>query len=209
MTMTPRSVTRTLDVYRRDADAYVAHWARRRYRVPPLLSELMSAIPRGARVLDLGCGPGQDTRYLASRGFDPVGLDAVRPFLEWARAQRRKTRLVQGDILDLPFRPHSFSAAWAAASLIHLSKREASRVLGELRAIITPGGRLAATFVHGTASGVLTRGWLPGRYFSRWTKAELAAVVTRAGWEIESLVTVTNRERRGRWLNLVARTKTA
>ncbi len=202
--MTRHSIVRTLDVYRRGLDTYLAQWGRRRYHVPPLLRDLLRSLSGGARVLDLGCGPGQDTRYLASRGFQPVGFDAVRPFLEWARVRHRETRLVQGDIIELPFRPHAFTAAWAAASLIHLPKRDVRRALTELRAIMTPGGRLAATFVHGTASGVLTRGWLPGRYFSRWTKAELASAVARAGWEIESLTTVTNRERKGRWLNLLA-----
>lgn len=205
--MTTRPITRTLDVYHLGLETYLAQWGRRRYRVPPLLRELIRTLSRGARVLDVGCGPGQDTRYLALRGFDAVGFDAMRPFLEWARAQHRKTRLVQGDIRGLPFRPHAFAAAWAAASLIHLPKRDVGRVLRELRAIITPGGRLAATFVHGTASCVLTRGWLPGRYFSRWTKTELASAIARAGWDVESLITVTNRERKGRWLNLVARSR--
>jgi SAM-dependent methyltransferase len=200
------SITRTLDVYRHGVGVYLAHWERRRYRVPPLLRELIRAIPRGAGVLDIGCGPGQDTRHLQARGFQAVGFDAVGPFLAWARAKNRTTRLVQGDILHLPFRFHSFDAAWAAASLIHLSKRDVRGALRALRVIVHPGGVLAATFVHGTASGVLTRGWLPGRYVSRWTKAELSAAVERTGWEIDSLTTVANRERKGRWLNLLART---
>lgn len=199
------SITGTLDVYRQGVDVYLAHWGRRRYRVPPLLRDLMQAIPPGTGVLDIGCGPGQDTRHLQARGFQAVGLDAVGPFLAWARAQDRTTRLVQGDIRDLPFRLHSFDAAWAAASLIHLSKRDVRGVLRALRKIVSPGGVLAATFIHGTASGVLTSGWLPGRYVSRWTKGELAAAVERAGWEIDVLTTIVNRERKGRWLNLLAR----
>jgi ubiquinone/menaquinone biosynthesis C-methylase UbiE len=136
-----------------------------------------------------------------------VGFDAVGPFLAWARAQHRTARLVQADILDLPFQFSSFDAAWAAASLIHLSKPDVRGVLRALRKVITPGGVLAATFVHGTASGVLTEGWLPGRYVSRWTKSELATAVERTGWEIDVLTTVVNRERKGRWLNLLARTR--
>ncbi len=203
--MSSPSITRTLDVYRHGVGVYLAHWGRRRYRVPPLLRELTRAILHGARVLDIGCGPGQDTRHLQARGFQAVGFDAVGPFLVWARAQNRTTRLVQGDILEPPFRLHSFDAAWAAASLIHLPKRDVRGVLRALRKVVHPGGVLAATLVHGTTSGVLTRGWLPGRYVSRWTKAELATAVERTGWEIDTLTTVVNRERKGRWLNLLAR----
>jgi len=53
-------------------------------------------------------------------------------------------------------------------------------------------------------SRLVTDGWLPGRYFARWRKDELARAVRRAGWKILELKVVTNRERKGRWLNLLA-----
>jgi SAM-dependent methyltransferase len=205
--MTPRSIGRTLEVYRHGLDVYLAQWGTRRYRVPALLSEVIRALPRGSRVLDLGCGPAQDTRYLASRGFHAVGLDAVGAFLVWARHNNRTTRLVCGDMRRPPFRPRSFDAVWAAASLIHLPKRTLPHALRQLRVIVKPSGCLAATFVHGTTSGLQARGWLPGRYVSRWTKPALTTVIERNGWEIEALTTVTNRERKGRWLNLFARAR--
>ncbi len=202
-----RSITRTLTAYRRGVDAYLAQWGRRRYRVPPLLRDLTRALAPGASVLDVGCGPAQDTTYLASRGFHATGFDALPEFLLWARTRDQTLCLVQGTFLALPFRPSSFGATWAAASLIHAPKRDVRFALRALRTITQPGGLLAATFVHGTASGVLTHGWLPGRYLSRWTKDELAAVVRRAGWTIDSLTTVANRERKGRWLNVLAHTE--
>lgn len=196
---------RTLTVYRAGIGTYLVQWGRRRYRVPTLLRELIETCPRGARVLDLGCGPAQDARYLAQKGYRSVGLDAVQEFLAWARSTNAATPLIRADIRHLPFALRAFDAVWAAASLIHLQKRDVRLALAALRAITVPGGRFAATFVHGTASGVLARGWLPGRYISRWTKAELARAVERSGWTIDSLQTVTNRERKGRWLNLTAR----
>jgi SAM-dependent methyltransferase len=198
-------VTDTLVVYQGGLETYLSHWGRRRYRVPPLLREGIRTFPPGGRVLDLGCGPAQDTRYLAKQGYGAVGVDAVGEFLSWARAKDRGTRLVRSDIRRLPFGPATFDAVWAAASLIHLSKRDLRFSLAALRSVVAPGGRLVATLLHGTTSGTVTTGWLPGRYVSRWTKEELRAAVTRAGWEIERLTTVTNRESKGRWLNLIAK----
>ncbi len=196
--------TRTLRVYERGTGEYLAEWGRRRYRVPALLRALLTNVPSNATILDLGCGPAQDTRYLEQRGYRAVGVDGNQSFLTWARAKSPRTRLVQADVRRLPLAPERFDAAWTAASLIHLRKTEVKRALREVFDLVRPGGRLGATFAHGTASCVLERGWLPGRYFSRWTKGELAAAMTRAGWRIESLMTVTNRERKGRWLNLIA-----
>lgn len=106
---------------------------------------------------------------------------------------------------SLPFRSGVFDGIWAAASLIHLPKSVVRTTLRDLHGLVLPGGVLAATFVQGRRSGFLRAGWIPGRFFSRWRKAELEGAVRQAGWAIISLKTVANRERKGRWLNLLAR----
>lgn len=45
---------------------------------------------------------------------------------------------------------------------------------------------------------------MPGRYFARWKKAELAHAFRRAGWDLLSLRVVVNQERKGRWINVMA-----
>ncbi len=99
----------------------------------------------------------------------------------------------------------SFDGLWASASLMHLPKSEARQILADLYQLIRPGGLLAATVTYGTKSCLVTDGWVPGRYFARWRKDELARAVRRAGWTILELKIVTNRERKGRWLNCIAR----
>jgi hypothetical protein len=76
--------------------------------------------------------------------------------------------------------------------------------LTDLYRLIRPGGLFAATVTYGVTSRLVTDGWVPGRYFARWRKDEFARAVRRAGWLILELGVVTNRERKGRWLNLLA-----
>ena len=213
----PDAVARTAEAYTAQADAFIRRWGRRTNRCPALLRELLAmAGPREA-LLDLGCGAGQDTRLLFVRRHHAVGhavghvighvigLDRTWPLLAHARRRSRRVPLVQGDMRTLPFKPGAFDAVWAAASLIHLPKTEAARLLRALRACVPVGGLLAATVAQGRRAGFLRDGWIPGRYFARWRKAELERAVKRAGWEVVSLMTVTGRERKGRWLNLIAR----
>jgi SAM-dependent methyltransferase len=195
----------TLRAYAEHADAYLVDWDGKRYRIPPLLLESIGLLPKRARVLDLGCGPGQDSRYLRRRGFRAFGLDGTWPFLLRARKRSGRLPLVQADFGSLPFRRRAFTFVWAAASLIHMPKREVRRLLRVLKTLVEKNGCLAATFAHGKGSGYLRTGWIPGRYVSLWRKGELARSVTGAGWTIVSLITVSNRERKGRWLNLIAR----
>jgi len=98
----------------------------------------------------------------------------------------------------------SSDGLWAAASLMHLPKSDARRVLSELWRFVRPGGFFAATVTHGMKSRLVTDGWLPGPYVARWKKDELARAVHRAGWTILELKVITNQERKGRWLNLLA-----
>src|SRR5437764_1431615 len=50
------------------------------------VARMLGDLPlRGARALDVGCGSGRWTRWLAERGAEPVGIDPTAAMLETAR----------------------------------------------------------------------------------------------------------------------------
>lgn len=202
---TTQVVLQTIDAYERSAADCLARWSKRRHRRPPLLAKWLTHLPVDARLLDLGCGGGQDAGDLRQRGYRVVGLDRTGALLSAGRSRYRALPLIRADFRQLPFQEMSFDGLWAAASLMHLPKPVTRRILAELCNIVRPGGLLAATVTYGVKSRVVTDGWVPGRYFARWKKDELARAVCRAGWEILELRVVTNRERKGRWLNVLAK----
>ncbi|WP_020123046.1 class I SAM-dependent methyltransferase [Streptomyces canus] len=63
-------------------------------------------IKRGDRVVDLGCGPGVDSVFLAAQGMHVTGIDLSDAALEkaraWARLSGVSPEFVQGDVLDPP-----------------------------------------------------------------------------------------------------------
>ena len=201
---TTQCVLQTIDVYERSAKECLARWSQRRHRRPPLLVEWLQCLPVDARLLDLGCGGGQDAGDLAQRGYRVVGVDRTGALLLAGRRRYCSLPLVRADFRELPFQAMSFDGLWAAASLMHLPKPDARRILTDLYRLVRPGGLFAATMTHGLKSRCVTDGWLPGRYVARWRKDELARAVRRAGWTILELKVVANRERKGRWLNLFA-----
>lgn len=199
------AVELTTAAYERQAEEFIRRWGRRPYRRPALLLDVLERAGPRAALLDLGCGAGQDTRFLLARRHHVVGVDRAWPLLAHARRRSRRVPLVRGDLRSLPLKPGSFDAIWAAASLLHLPKPRATTLFRALRTLVPSGGLLAATVAQGRRAGILRTGWIPGRYFARWRKAELARAVRRAGWEVLTLKAVANRERRGRWLVLIAR----
>lgn len=202
---TNRAVAQTLDVYARDARVFLARWGKPRYKRPVLLVEWMKRLPGPSVLLDLGCGGGQDARYLTTIGHRVIGLDRTLPLLQFAKQRAPLLPLVLADMRSLPVRPGSVDGIWAAASLMHVPKPVARKVLAKLRDCLRPDGLLAATVTHGWRSRVKKSGWMPGRYFARWKKDELARALRRAGWQVLSLRVVSNRERKGRWINVIAR----
>jgi SAM-dependent methyltransferase len=194
----------TIEAYERSAKECVARWNRRQHRRPPLLVEWLQCFPAGARLLDLGCGGGKDAGDLDRRGYRVVGLDRTSALLLMGRRRYPLLPLVHADLRYLPFQAMSFDGLWAAASLMHLPKPDARRILADLCRLVRPGGLFAATVTYGVKSCLVKDGWVPGRYFARWKKDELARAVSRAGWKVLEMKVVANRERKGRWLNLLA-----
>ena len=215
---------RTILSYRKHAAEAIGNWvkARKRSGVPPFLRMVLRKICRPVmaqkgrmRVLDVGCGPGLDSVEFARVGCDGVGLDAVPEFLDYAGRQARsgrvleKIKFVRADMSRLgagsPFLvSKSFNLLWANASLIHIRKKELPEVLGRLLGMLMGGGVMAATFFHGKGEGVYPGSFVPGRFFARYLKKELHQKFARGGWKVQSIRTVANEARKGRWLNVTA-----
>lgn len=202
---TTHAVAQTLLVYEKDAEIFLKQWGRRKYKRPALLNEWVAVLPKQAVLLDLGCGAGQDARFLATLGHGVIGLDRTMPLLTFAKRQAPFVPFILADMSALPIRAGSLDGIWAAASLIHLRKRNVTGVLAALCHLVKSEGLMAATFTYGSKSTVKRAGWMPGRYFARWRKAELLRVLCCAGWQVLSLRVVSNRERKGRWINVIAR----
>src|SRR5262245_65258028 len=108
----------------------------------------LAQIDGSNRVLDVGCGIGGPSRYLASNfGCQVTGLDFTAEFIALAAMLAQRTRLAdkvsyrQGDALDLPFADASFDLVWSQNSAMNIA--DPDRLYGELRRVLGPGGRLA------------------------------------------------------------------
>jgi len=102
--------------------------------------------PAGARVLDIGCGTGAQSRTLIGRPevAQVVGIDRARFLLERARELAAgfdglTFEEASGD--DLPFDDESFDVVVAHTVLTHAA--DAETVLAEAFRVLKPGGTLA------------------------------------------------------------------
>ncbi len=173
----------TLATYEAVADAYAE-----RNRTPdpvgvPLLDRLVELVGDG-RVLELGSGPGTDADYPERRGVQVIRSDAADAFVEMMRARgidARRLDVRTGDFGG------PYDAVLANAVLLHLTSEQLLDALYRLRAAVRAGGVLAFSVKEGDGAEWTTAKVGRRRYFIYWREGPLRALLTRAGWTVESL----------------------
>jgi SAM-dependent methyltransferase len=141
----------------------------------PGLAAFIAALPAGARVLDLGCGPGRAAARMAAAGLTVEATDAAPGMVEMAaRTPGVTARLASFDDIsgtDL------YDGIWASFSLLHAPRADMPRHLAALRRALKPGG----LFHVGMKTGTGERRDSLGRFYAYYTGDELHALLNAAG----------------------------
>jgi len=135
-------------------------------------------LPPGARILDLGCGPGLLTRDLAKMGYCGAGLDASPAMIEHstqsAAAEGAAWTYRLGDVEHVPFPDQSFDAAICSGVIDYLPTDD--KLLAEAARVVKPGGRLLLCFTNRfgyTVSLSTPIYWLKKMPAMRWLASHL------------------------------------
>ncbi|MGI5830377.1 MAG: class I SAM-dependent methyltransferase [Bradymonadia bacterium] len=97
------------------------------------------------RVLDLGCGTGEVTRFLQSQGAKAVGVDISAEMCFVAAERSENIQFLPHDISQpMPFADASFDAVIALGCMEYL--KEPADVLADIARMLSPRGRLLAVF---------------------------------------------------------------
>ncbi|MEU8616361.1 class I SAM-dependent methyltransferase [Streptomyces sp. NPDC048623] len=107
-------------------------------------------VPAGGRVLDLGCGPGRNARYLAERGFAVDAVDLSAGALTWAReraaASGLEIRFLHGDAFTTPDLVNGpYDLIHDSGCFHHLPPHRRVTYLDFLTRHLAPGGHLSLT----------------------------------------------------------------
>ena len=115
-------------------------------RPQPLVVEFERQGRITGRILDVGCGPGDNAIHLADLGYSVIGLDVAPTAIEQARVRAAARGLdvdfAAGDATTLEGYDNYFDTVLSSGLLHNLNPRQQQAHLAALTRALKPGGRL-------------------------------------------------------------------
>ena len=166
----------TLEVYDRQAAEYAQKFDTD--RPDPWLDAFLAAMPAGAHVLELGCGPGRIAARMVAAGLTVDAVDASPGMAAQAKAKfDLDVRVASFDEID---GKDLYDGSRANFSLLHAARAKFPAHLAALHKAAKPGARLHIGMKEGTGEG---RDSL-GRHYAYYGEDELTALLADAGFTV-------------------------
>ena len=189
---------KTLEYYNQAAQAFTEDTLNA--DVSPLYAFFLSHLPPNASILDLGCGPGRDSKYFLDHGYRVLSVDGSEEFCKIATQITGQPALCQ-TFENISF-TDEFDGIWACASILHVPSADLPKIIGNISRALKKGGYFYASFKYGEYEGDRN-----GRYFTDMTEERFAGLI-ESFEELRIIDTmVTGDVRAGReserWVNVV------
>jgi SAM-dependent methyltransferase len=115
------------------------------------LEKLTRSLPRGAKILDLGCGTGRPIAdFLSQQNFQVTGVDGSHEMIDLAKSYVPKAQFFVQDMRELDLN-EKFDAILMWHSSFHLSVADQISLFRKLETYLNRGGYLM--FTSGTTNG--------------------------------------------------------
>lgn len=99
------------------------------------------------KLIDLGCGPGQTTKYLFNCGMtDIIGIDISIEMINVSKRINPQIPFETADILSLKYADNYFGSATAFYSIVHFNYHQIIKAFREIKRLLKNNGQFLFSF---------------------------------------------------------------
>jgi ubiquinone/menaquinone biosynthesis C-methylase UbiE len=139
-----------IDCYNKTAQAYADKFIdelSHKHLDKILLQSFAAENKNKGKAIDLGCGPGQTTRFLYDCGMsDIIGTDISRSMMEVAKQINPAISFEVADMLQLQYEDGLFGSAIAFYAIVHFDYEQVKIALKEIKRVLKEKGQFLFSF---------------------------------------------------------------
>jgi SAM-dependent methyltransferase len=106
------------------------------------------------KCLDIGCGYGNNLKFLMAEGFDAIGIDFSVTVINTLLKQGLNA--VAGDAKNMPFENDYFDFIIDRSAIQHNTKEDVIKIYAEVYRLLKPGGRFFSLYKKAGDNGFST-----------------------------------------------------
>ncbi len=172
--------------YNKIADVYTNQYFKDLTDIPHI-DKFLERLPGGAKILDIGCGSGQFSKYMISKGFKAEGIDLSSEMVKVAKERVPEAEFGVGDMRNLSFDDNTFDGLLVAYSLIHIPSEEIEKTLIGFLRILKKNGYIQIIAQKGDPDKVVAEPLMKGErmFINFFTKKRLSDYLQKASFRVE------------------------
>ncbi len=161
----------------------------------------------GQSLLDVGCGPGNDTRVFVALGLNVLGIDLSECLLNIALKNVPQSSFLMMDMRRQAIRDASFDGLWVCSSFIHIPRVDAKSTFREFARVLRPYGLIFVNVIEGERESMIKSGLYldKERFFVDYSVDKFRTLIEDAGFHILKELTGKELKEDSVWVNIVAR----
>jgi SAM-dependent methyltransferase len=165
------------------------------------IDAVLNRLPRNAKVLEIGSGPGRDAIYIRKQGYAVICTDAAPAFVSHLRGLSLEAQFL--NVLVDPV-PSGYALILANSVLLHFNREQLATVLMKVANALETGAQFAFSLKRGDGEEWSSHKLNAPRFFCYWQPDALPILLAQAGFSDWSVNAVGTERNHADWLYIIA-----
>jgi ubiquinone/menaquinone biosynthesis C-methylase UbiE len=138
------------------------------------------------RILDVGCGVGNLTKYIKDKGFEVLGIDLSNNMLKIAKERFPDVEFKLMDMTDIKLPKNSFDALFVAYSLFHLPPNKIENTAKGFVELLNSKGKIMFILQEGNGDVIVDEPFKPSEkmYINYFTRDTIVGLLKKLNFKI-------------------------